>query len=112
MVKRIINENEFELLEWLINNSDTQIHFDISNQMIVYECTCGCSSFDFIDKSIINNISMNIISDWYWKTPEGYLNGVYLYLIKDQLGGVDIYSLDGKQEIRYLPNIIDLFTKK
>jgi len=110
-MKRTINEKEYILLEWLIKHSEKKMTFDISPKMIVFECKCGCSSYDFIDKSLKSISSMEIVSDWLWETPEGYFYGVYLYLVDRKLGGVDLYSVDGKQEIHHLPNTADLYQK-
>lgn len=93
---RDLDQRESTLLSWLIANPTCEAvaysKSEIEDLRVISQPPYECASVDFV---IPSEAEMTIVSDYYWKTTDGHLCGVYLFLRGNELGGIDVWSIDG-----------------
>jgi hypothetical protein len=46
---------------------------------------------------------MEVVSDFWWRTPRGNLCGAFVFLREGVLAGIDLWSIDGAETPSQLP---------
>ncbi|ANI90305.1 hypothetical protein A9P82_13990 [Arachidicoccus ginsenosidimutans] len=109
--KRELNQNEVEIIKFLLEKEKTELLSNINNLKVIGRCGCGNCPTIMLGNSFNDTIRTNqpIIADYYGKDKNGYVNGVILYG-NNEISELEFYSMDGKAEKVEIP-IIDTLKK-
>ena len=73
----------------------------VENLHVVSRCGCGCASVDFADEP---GAGLDILSDYQWEDPRGYLFGVFVFAKRGKLAGLEVWSIDCRATPTSLPD--------
>lgn len=105
---RPLTTEENHLVYWLLRHGKDGAEKylkDLELAKVSGKCQCGCASVDFSinGKSVDSPSGMVIVSDYLWRTENNALCGCFVFIIEDQLAGLEVYSVDGKETPIKLP---------
>lgn len=91
------------------NNNKSYLE-QLSDATVTSFCPCGCASINLSvnGKLPTKEASLEILSDFLWKTENGDLNGVFVLAKENQLSGLEVWSIDGKETPSEIPKIEQL----
>lgn len=107
-VDRTLTDEERLLIEWLLKNGNEEASSLLSQlpeARVVGLCACGCASIDLAvggRRGSIKN-GMHVVSDFCWRSSEGFLFGAFVFTSEGLLGGLDLWSIDGQATPTVLP---------
>jgi hypothetical protein len=83
-IDRPLTVDEQELIHWLLENgNDEAAPFlaQLSDTGVVAHCPCGCASIDLAvgGRRGAMKGGMHVISDFRWRSPEGFLFGAFVF---------------------------------
>ena len=112
-VDRELTPDEVALVRWLLEHGEPRAAHAISQlgkARVVSRCGCGCASVDFSVDGVrpSGRVGMDVVSDYWWRTPRGNLCGAFVFLRNGVLGGLDLWSIDGAETPSVLPRPGDL----
>ena len=105
---RPLSAEEAALTRWLLEHGESEAHRfvdHVSRARVVGRCPCGCASVDFaIDgQRAPAGTGLHVLSDYQWRGANGELFGVFVFSRGDFLGGLEVWSVDGRATPTFLP---------
>jgi len=107
---RPLTHHEEELVRWMLEHGEpsaAQLLPQVTDARVISACPCGCASVDFAIGGIAPPVTegLQIQSDYFWEDEEGRNFGVFVFARNDQLGGLEVWSVDGQATPAKLPPI-------
>ena len=110
---RPLTAAESALVRWLLQHGEphaAQFLRQVDCARVVSRCYCGCASVNFaVDGKIPPpGDGISILADYEWRSVRGELFGVFVFERCGLLAGLEVWSQDGRDEARSLPDIEQL----
>jgi hypothetical protein len=107
---RTLTSKETELAKWLLEHGGLEAQRylkQLSDARVVSRCGCGCASVDFAINGRRGSAKqgMRVLSDYQWTDEAGYRFGAFVFSYGDILGGIDVWSIDGRAIPVTLPEV-------
>ena len=111
--KRELNDDEKDLVLLMLENGENRAKEyiqELRNISVASKCRCGCASINFALNGIevSRKGGIDVIADFRYKTKNGNECGAYLFLSDEHLAGLDLWSMDGNEIPKYIPNKSEL----
>ncbi len=116
---RPLTERERELVRWMIEHGEVSadekavLLSQLADASVVARCGCGCASINFaIGGRTPQGRGMRIVSDFVFGTEnEKTLTGIFVFS-REQLAGIEVYSLAADDVCVELPTPSELRSQK
>ena len=97
---RPLSPEETDLVRWLLEHGNPQAREflpQLAEARVVSRCGCGCASVDFAVGVVAPapGSGLGILADFYYRTAEGHLCGVFVFENCERLAGLEVWSADG-----------------
>ncbi|PTY03125.1 hypothetical protein DB347_22645 [Opitutaceae bacterium EW11] len=111
---RPLNPEERRLIEWLltrVGDRGARLIPEVDRSVVFQRCSCGCASVDLTlsDTGWPPGSKLEVISDSLYRTPRGNLCGAFVFTVCERLGGLELWSVDGREMPADLPRSEALF---
>lgn len=104
---RELTPAERRLIRWMLEHGGpgaSAFVEQLERARVHSRCACGCASIYLaIDDARPNDLSMNILGDFQWRTESGAAFGAFVYEQDGLLAGLDLWSMDGQVTPNFLP---------
>jgi hypothetical protein len=106
---RPLSAKEAALVIWMLEHGDARAAAalpQVERARVISRCGCGCASVDFSVDGVspLPRSKMEIVSNYCWFTERGNLCGASVFLRAGGLAGIDVWSIDGVETPRELPD--------
>ena len=113
-VNRPLTEDERVLLQWMLDNGNEEaraVSEQLRDARVVALCPCGCASIDLAVGELRGSVKagMSVVSDYCWRSPDGFLFGAFVFTCEGWLAGLDLWSVDGQATPSVLPRPEQLY---
>ena len=108
-IDRPLSAKELALVVWMLEHGNARAAValpQVEKVRVISRCGCGCASVDFSVDGLapLPRSKMEVVSDYCWFTERGNLCGAYIFLHAGRLAGIDVWSIDGAETPREVPD--------